>query len=110
MLAERDAMRYDLQVLERCYSHLLSGDNKEKNLLEAYKYVFSRSSDWAGPMNYFRNLPYYRVRNDVSTIQVPVLLITGKLYDFQLFYFIYLYLFIYSLRLIKSNNIFQNHF
>uniref|UniRef100_A0A6M2DGN9 Putative soluble epoxide hydrolase n=1 Tax=Xenopsylla cheopis TaxID=163159 RepID=A0A6M2DGN9_XENCH len=78
MLAERDAMRYDLQVLERCYSHLLSGDNKEKNLLEAYKYVFSRSSDWAGPMNYFRNLPYYRVRNDVSTIQVPVLLITGN--------------------------------
>lgn len=79
MLAERDAMRCDLQILERCYAHLMSGDSKEKNLLEAYKYVFSRSSDWAGPLNYFRNLPYYRIRDDVSTVQAPVLLITGML-------------------------------
>ena len=24
---------------------------------EAYKYTFSRTTDWQGPINYFRNLP-----------------------------------------------------
>lgn len=39
------------------YSHL----GKEKDLIDAYKYVFSRIEDWTAPINYYRNLPFHRI-------------------------------------------------
>lgn len=38
------------------------GENfKRDNLLETYEYIFSRTSDWTGAINYFRNFLFYRV-------------------------------------------------
>jgi len=54
-----------------------------------HKYTFSRTEDWTGAINYFRNLPFNRIEsrvgNNSSTIykeenmlQLPCLLITGS--------------------------------
>lgn len=34
---------------------------KKDNLLETYEYIFGRTTDWAGALNYFRNFLFYRI-------------------------------------------------
>lgn len=48
------------------------------NILDAYKYVFSRKSDWSGPLNYYRNLPFYRIKPG-EMVRCPCLIVIGKL-------------------------------
>lgn len=47
------------------------------NIFDAYKYAFSRKSDWTGPLNYYRNFPFYRIKDSLM-IRCPCLIITGK--------------------------------
>jgi epoxide hydrolase 4 len=37
-----------------------------KEQLETYKYIFNSSLDWTGPLNYFRNFMFYRVKANLS--------------------------------------------
>lgn len=37
-----------------------------KELLETYKYIFNNALDWTGPLNYFRNFMFYRVKPNLS--------------------------------------------
>jgi epoxide hydrolase 4 len=37
-----------------------------KELLETYKYIFNSTLDWTGPLNYFRNFMFYRVKANLS--------------------------------------------
>jgi epoxide hydrolase 4 len=37
-----------------------------KELLKTYKYIFNSPVDWTGPLNYFRNLLFYRVKPNIS--------------------------------------------
>lgn len=39
---------------------------KRENLLETYEYIFGRSSDWSGALNYFRNFMFYRIHSSRS--------------------------------------------
>ncbi|XP_031638878.1 epoxide hydrolase 3-like [Contarinia nasturtii] len=84
-LPEMEMTRTDSKFIERTLSHL----NKEvynnsdlllhqiPNKLDAYKYVFSRKSDWSGPLNYYRNLPFYKV-NAGETVRCPCLIVIGS--------------------------------
>ncbi|XP_046388344.1 epoxide hydrolase 4-like [Ischnura elegans] len=88
-LPEIDVLREDLTDITQCYAHEKSNGDGKMNALEAYKYSFSRREDWSGPINYFRNLLYVRVRltplpgkveeswDDESWKGGQVLLITG---------------------------------
>jgi len=57
---ERDLLDGDVAIIDKRFKKsgsvmdLSSYSNFDK---EAYKYTFSRSVDWQGPVNYFRNLP-----------------------------------------------------
>lgn len=76
-LPESEALREDLKIISDCHKHLQS--NGSKNIyLEAYKYAFSRKEDWTGPMNYYRNLPFFRINEECNQISVPMTLITGN--------------------------------
>lgn len=80
--------RSDSKFIERTLPHL----NKEiynnsdlliqqvPNKLDAYKYVFSRKSDWSGPLNYYRNLPFYKV-NSGETVRCPCLIVIGEYFS-----------------------------
>uniref|UniRef100_A0A182SBI5 AB hydrolase-1 domain-containing protein n=1 Tax=Anopheles maculatus TaxID=74869 RepID=A0A182SBI5_9DIPT len=63
-------------VQEKLY---LSGTNGTltNNLMEAYLYSFCQTDDWRGPLNYYRNFLFYRVREG-EIIQCPCLIITGN--------------------------------
>lgn len=37
-----------------------------KELLETYKYIFNSTLDWTGPLNYFRNFMFHRVKPNLS--------------------------------------------
>ncbi|XP_050440356.1 epoxide hydrolase 4-like isoform X2 [Adelges cooleyi] len=89
-LPEMDALQSDLKIINQCYQHLIKTKQKDDlAYIDAYKYTFSRT-DWTGAINYFRNLPFYRIDsriNDTSTtinkddqdvLHVPCLLITGN--------------------------------
>ncbi|XP_071450784.1 epoxide hydrolase 4-like [Hetaerina americana] len=88
-LPEMDALREDLSEIAQCFAHEKSNSDAKMNALEAYKYSFSRYEDWSGPINYYRNLLYVRVRltpsqekmsdswDDESWKGGQVLLITG---------------------------------
>lgn len=76
-LPEMDALNDDLKVITQCHQHLQQKDNKD-NYLEAYKYAFSRSEDWNGPINYYRNLPFYKISENSEPVTVSSLLITGN--------------------------------
>lgn len=39
---------------------------QENELLLTYKYIFKNSVDWTGPLNYFRNFLFYRVKSNVN--------------------------------------------
>lgn len=47
-------------------------------------FLISVSEDWTGPLNYFRNLPFNRLKNasstknDINKVKVPTLLLTGS--------------------------------
>ncbi|KAL1454913.1 hypothetical protein WDU94_009042 [Cyamophila willieti] len=81
-LPEQHAL--DFNIVNKCYQHLSSNDKYKNAYLEAYKYTFSRKEDWTGPLNYFRNLPFNRLKNASSTgkeinkVKVPTLLLTGS--------------------------------
>ncbi|XP_037915535.1 epoxide hydrolase 4-like [Hermetia illucens] len=51
------------------------------NWLDTYKYVFNRRSDWTGPFNYYRNFPFYRIKEG-CIVRCPVLIITGNADNF----------------------------
>lgn len=71
--------------LEKCLPHVFcvgrsnkhSKDIADRCLTHAYKYVFNRTSDWTGPLNYYRNFPFYKIREGES-IRCPTLIITGS--------------------------------
>lgn len=46
-------------------------------MTHAYKYVFNRTIDWTGPLNYYRNFPFYNIREG-ETLRCPTLIITGS--------------------------------
>lgn len=50
-------------------------------VMDAYRYVFSRKNDWTGPLNYYRNLPFYRIREG-ELILCPCLIVIGKKFRF----------------------------
>lgn len=88
-LPEIEMTRTDSKFIERTLPHL-NKDSSNKysqidptiqqipNKLDAYKYVFSRKSDWSGPLNYYRNLPFYRVKPG-ETLRCLCLIVIGKL-------------------------------
>ena len=76
-LPELEALKDDIKIIEKCHSHL-QVDSRANEILEAYKYVFSRKEDWWGPINYFRNLPFVRIAAESEQINVPVLMLTGN--------------------------------
>lgn len=76
-LAEMEALTNDLGIIDQCYQHLKNKKGQEA-YLDAYKYTFSRSEDWTGPINYYRNLPFWRVSEGKGTVNVPTLLLTGN--------------------------------
>lgn len=74
------------EFLEKCLPHIYNGrSNKhsykdvtvDRCLTHAYKYVFNRSLDWTGPLNYYRNFPFYKIREG-ETIRCPTLIVTGS--------------------------------
>ncbi|XP_026807036.1 epoxide hydrolase 4-like [Rhopalosiphum maidis] len=87
-LPEMDALQNDLNIINQCYQHLSkTKQSDDLSYIDAYKYTFSRTEDWTGAINYFRNLPFYRIepRNsndslnkEEDMLQVPCLLITGS--------------------------------
>ncbi|KAL4090935.1 hypothetical protein QTP88_025693 [Uroleucon formosanum] len=87
-LPEMDALRSDLKIINQCYQHLSKNKKKDDlSYIDAYKYTFSRTEDWTGAINYFRNLPFYRIetrsnnnslKKEEDMLQVPCLLIIGN--------------------------------
>uniref|UniRef100_A0A182TPG3 AB hydrolase-1 domain-containing protein n=1 Tax=Anopheles melas TaxID=34690 RepID=A0A182TPG3_9DIPT len=85
MLPEMELKHTADKLLRRCHSHVtkeklyLSGTNGTltNNLMEAYLYSFCQTDDWRGPLNYYRNFLFYRVR-DGEILQCPCLIITGN--------------------------------
>ncbi|XP_022182882.1 epoxide hydrolase 4-like [Myzus persicae] len=87
-LPEMDALQSDLKIINQCYQHLSKNkQSDDSSYIDAYKYTFSRTEDWTGAINYFRNLPFYRIEPRSNTdslnkeedmLQVPCLLITGS--------------------------------
>lgn len=91
-LAERALTRNDSQFLEKSMPHIHPSkdarNNRNSSLYiedcvglishkwDAYKYVFSQKSDWTGPLNYYRNFPFYRIKSG-EVIRCPCLIITG---------------------------------
>lgn len=102
-LPESDLSRTESIFLEKCLTHLgqekrapkntsytsKDSDDVVCNTLDPYKYVFNRKSDWTGPLNYYRNFPFYKI-GDGKTVRCPCLIITGihtfiiQLYIFML--------------------------
>lgn len=89
-LPEAEMTRNDSNFIESALSHLnkdpipksilyASNDNIccIPNKMDAYKYVFSRKSDWSGPLNYYRNLPFYKVKAG-EMVRCPCLIVIGR--------------------------------
>ncbi|XP_050525443.1 epoxide hydrolase 4-like [Daktulosphaira vitifoliae] len=84
-LPEMNALQSDLKIINQCYQHLSKSKEKDDmDYIDAYKYTFSRTEDWTGAINYFRNLPFYRIEtstsnnNNQDVLNVPCLLIVGN--------------------------------
>ncbi|CAG9769413.1 unnamed protein product [Ceutorhynchus assimilis] len=71
-LPEIDALKEDVKIIDQYYKHL------PQDLLDAYKYTFSRNEDWTGPINYYRNLPFFKISEQLDQIEIPVVLLTGS--------------------------------
>lgn len=91
-LPEIELTRNDSQFIEKTLTHVqndikntpIYGLNDTPieqiaNKLDAYKYVFSRKSDWTGPLNYYRNFPFYRIKAG-ETVRCPCLIVIGELW------------------------------
>ncbi|XP_067013459.1 epoxide hydrolase 4 [Anabrus simplex] len=76
-LPETEALQGDLSIINQCFQHLQK-KKEDAPYVDAYKYSFSRKEDWTGPINYYRNLPFYRVSEESGMVQVPCLLVTGN--------------------------------
>lgn len=88
-LPEIEMTRTDSKFIERTLPHLnkepprstyISADSlihQVAKKFDAYKYVFSRKSDWCGPLNYYRNLPFYKVAAG-ETVRCPCLIVIGR--------------------------------
>lgn len=90
-LPEIEMTRNDSKFIEHTLPHLSKEPPKSSmyipmvdsvvqqvpNKYDAYKYVFSRKSDWCGPLNYYRNLPFYKVAAG-ETVRCPCLIVIGK--------------------------------
>ncbi|XP_014239478.1 epoxide hydrolase 4-like isoform X2 [Cimex lectularius] len=74
-LPEKSAMDEDLKLLNLLHSHL-GKSVEDQSILAAYRYSFSRR-DWIGALNYFRVLPFWRLRRK-EVYQVAALLIVGN--------------------------------
>lgn len=85
ILPEMEMQHNAERTLKKCYPHIqkdrafISGTNGSvvNNLMEGYKYTFSRTEDWRGPLNYYRNFMFFRIK-DGETLQCPCLIITGN--------------------------------
>ncbi|KAL1492129.1 hypothetical protein ABEB36_012618 [Hypothenemus hampei] len=73
-LPEIDALKEDMKIIDQYYKHLPTKDVH----LDAYKYTFSRKEDWTGAINYYRNLPLFKVSENLGQIEVPVILMIGS--------------------------------
>ncbi|TRY78530.1 hypothetical protein TCAL_08107 [Tigriopus californicus] len=65
------------KMARKTYTNLVTYSNMD---LEAYKYSFSRKSDWTGPVSYIRNFPshpWIPIALSGGIIQVPTLFIIG---------------------------------
>lgn len=85
-LPEIEMTRADSKFIENALPHLSKASYNQSdsptiqhipNKLDAYKYVFSRKSDWSGPLNYYRNLPFYKVEAG-ETVRCPTMIVIGK--------------------------------
>lgn len=47
------------------------------DLLDCYKYIFSRKKDWTGPLNYYRNFYFYRIKAELK-VECPCLVVFGN--------------------------------
>jgi hypothetical protein len=75
-LPERDLNFKNEAFFDRFYKHLkmdssamLLKNGKKcdgSELLATYKYIFKNPIDWTGPLSYFRNLLFYRVKANNS--------------------------------------------
>ena len=87
-LPELEMVSHDLEVFDRKFASQSGVTDLRLNSLmdkEAYKYTFSRTTDWQGPVNYLRNLPLadssvFTMDKDGADRLIPVeaLLITGN--------------------------------
>ncbi|XP_032673495.1 epoxide hydrolase 4-like [Odontomachus brunneus] len=81
-LPEIDALKEDLSIINDTFQHLQISQNEPgKNYVEAYKYTFSRTEDWTGPINYYRNFPFIKL-NILKQIDNKTLLIVGNMDPF----------------------------
>lgn len=97
ILAEKVLTRNDTEFLGKSMPHIRKDvkygrngyANSDDNVTmiqkwDAYKYVFSQKSDWIGPLNYYRNFPFYRVKPG-EIIKCPCLIITGMCAAYGIF-------------------------
>lgn len=76
-IPEREVNRNE-NFFDNFYKHLneesssMVMENGERcegtDLIGTYKYIFNSPIDWTGPLNYFRNLFFYRVKANVSVM------------------------------------------
>jgi len=86
-LPEMEMVANDLEVFDQRFkrsSSVTDLQNFSPYDKEAYKYSFSRVTDWQGPINYFRNLPLadhsiLTLERPNQSIPVETLLIVGNL-------------------------------
>ncbi|XP_011312323.1 epoxide hydrolase 4 isoform X7 [Fopius arisanus] len=77
-LPEMDALKEDLSIIDDIFTHInINQASNEMNYVEAYKYAFSRTEDWTGPINYYRNLPFMRLYS-IEPVSNQTLLVVGN--------------------------------
>ncbi|KAG5672065.1 hypothetical protein PVAND_002224 [Polypedilum vanderplanki] len=81
ILPEREFNK-DQSIIYQSHKHLLNNNGTQKksqindDLMQTYEYIFSRTEDWNGALNYYRNFMFYRVKSNYS-IRCPTMLIFG---------------------------------
>lgn len=84
-LPELEMQRNAERTLKKCHPNIvkekmyIGGKNGSaiNNLMEAYKYTFSQMDDWRGPLHYYRNFMFFRIREG-EILQFPCMIITGN--------------------------------
>ncbi|XP_056632217.1 epoxide hydrolase 4-like [Diorhabda sublineata] len=72
-LPEIDALKENVKIINQYHSHLSANDV----YLETYKYSFSRKEDWTGPINYYRDLRFRKIKNESKNITSTVIFVIG---------------------------------